>query len=157
MAAMTAPTPGDPRRLDRPPSDRFRLEEEQVGAGPSGSIVRAALAADGMALAGAALTVVLGGVLALSAGLLVLWASVGSLIGHVTRWGGGSNVPAIVRVLLAVGSAVVGVTFGQVGLWLYAGLEGGVLPLVDHLAQTYGILVPLQVVLAAGFAWWSSR
>ena len=157
MAAMTTSTPGGSRRLERPPSDRFRVDEPDPGPGASGSLARAAIGADGVAVAGAVLTVVLGGVLALSAGLLVLWASLGSLIGQVTRWMGGSALAPRVRIALAVGSAVLGVALGQLGLWLYADLEGGALPLFDYLAQTYGVLVPLQAVLAAGSAWWSSR
>ena len=46
---------------------------------------------------------------------------------------------------------------GQVGLWLYAQAEGGVLSLPDHLAQTYGPLVPLQAVIAIGVTWWTAR
>ena len=49
------------------------------------------------------------------------------------------------------------VALGQLGLWWYAGTEGGVLPLVDYLAETFGLLVPLQALLAAGFAWWGAR
>ena len=157
MAAMTTPTPGGSRRLDRPPSDRFRIDEPDEAPDPAGSIARAAIGADGVALAGAVLTVLLGGVLALSAGLLVLWASLGSLIGQVTRWMGGGALAPRVRIAVAVGSALLGVALGQLGLWLYADLEGGALPLLDYLAQTYGVLVPLQALLAAGFAWWSSR
>lgn len=157
MAAMTTPTPDGSRRLHRPPSDRFTVDGAEAPVAPSGSLVRAAIAADGMALAGAALTVVLGGVLALSAGLLVLWASIGSLVGQVTRWMGGTSVASGVRIAVAVGSALLGVAVGQLGLWLYADLEGGALPLVEYLGQTYGVLVPLQALLAAGFAWWTSR
>lgn len=158
MAAMTPTTPEDGRRPARPPSDRFRPDgEDEPPTHPGGSTVRAALAADGAALLGAALTVLLGGLLALSAGLLVLWVSVGSLIGQVTRIAAGTAVPSQIRVALAVGSALLGVALGQLGLWWYAGIEGGALPLVDYLAQTFGVLVPLQAVLAAGAAWWSSR
>ncbi len=53
--------------------------------------------------------------------------------------------------------AGIGVTIGQVGLWLYARTEGGVLPLIDYLGLTFGALVPLQLLLAAGVAWWRAR
>ena len=46
---------------------------------------------------------------------------------------------------------------GQVGLWLYAGSEGGVLSLVDYLGETFGPLVPLQVVIAPAAAWMAAR
>ena len=75
----------------------------------------------------------------------------------VTKLGGGAVVPTSSRALLAVVVALVGVALGQLGLWWYAGTEGGVLPLVDYLAETFGLLVPLQALLAAGFAWWGAR
>jgi hypothetical protein len=157
MAVMSATGPGTPRRLERPPSDRFREPEAASPAPAQASLLRAVLVADGVALAGAALTVLLGGVLALSAGLLVLWLSLGSVLGQLVRSTAGSVVTPAVRVTLAVGSALLGVVLGQVGLWLYAGVEGGALPLIDYLAQTYGVLVPLQAVLAAVAAWWKAR
>jgi hypothetical protein len=55
--------------------------------------------------------------------------------------------------LLAAG----GVALGQVGLWLLARQEGGVLSLADYLAETFGFLVPAQFLAAAGAAWWRSR
>ena len=41
-------------------------------------------------------------------------------------------------------------------LW-FARTEGGVLPLIDYLGQTFGPLVPLQLLLAVGVAWWRAR
>ena len=46
---------------------------------------------------------------------------------------------------------------GQVGLWLFARAEGGVLAPIDYLGQTFGPLVPVEVVLAAVVAWWRAR
>jgi len=109
------------------------------------------------ALAGVLVTVLLGGGLALSAGLLVIWAAAGNAIGLATRIGGGPALAPARRTGVAVGLAVVGVALGQVGLWWYAGTQGGVLPLLDFLGQTYGVLVPLQAMLASGFAWWAAR
>ena len=54
-------------------------------------------------------------------------------------------------------TALIGVGLGQVGLWLLARGEGGVLPLVDYLGETFGILVPLQLAIAGLVAWWRSR
>ena len=58
---------------------------------------------------------------------------------------------------LAIGLAVVAVVIGQIGLWLFARTEGGVLPLFDYLAETFGILVPLEVAAAAVAAGWTAR
>ncbi len=50
-----------------------------------------------------------------------------------------------------------GVALGQVGLWLLGREEGGVLSLIDYLAEVFGFLVPLQFVIAALIAWWQTR
>ena len=39
----------------------------------------------------------------------------------------------------------IGVALGQVGLWLLGREEGGVLSLIDYLAEVFGFLVPLAV------------
>lgn len=126
-------------------------------AGPAGSAGRAVLFGGLASLAGVLVAVVLGGGLALSAGLLVIWAAAGHAIGLATRIGGGPALVAARRTGVAVGLALAGVALAQVGLWWYAGVEGGVLPLVDFLGQTYGVLVPLQAIIAVGFAWWAAR
>ena len=59
--------------------------------------------------------------------------------------------------LAAVGIAIGSVGLGQLGLWLYARTEGGVLTLPDYLVQTFGVLVPLQAALAMGLSWWIAR
>jgi len=148
-------------RLARPPSDRYRASgDDQPRGGEDehhGSLGRAIANGAAFAAVAAALSVVLGGPLALSAGLLVLWATAGYLVGHAVRIGGAAAVPAATRCTVAIALTLAGVALAQVGLWWYAGTEGGVLPLTDFLAQTYGILVPLQAALAAVIAWWSSR
>ena len=42
-------------------------------------------------------------------------------------------------------------------IWLLALREGGDLPLIDFLAQTYGPVVPLEAMLGTVAAWWSAR
>lgn len=159
-APAVAPVPGE-RRLARPPSDRYRTAtpaDRSGGLGPApGSLVRAVLWGDLAALVGAAATVVLGGVLAVSAGLLVVAATTGWSIGQVVRRGGSPGVAAGVRGLVATTSAAFAVVGGQLGLWWYAGTEGGVLPLTEYLGQTFGLLVPLQAVIAIAVAWWTAR
>jgi hypothetical protein len=152
------PQPGE-RRLDRPPSDRYLPPPDQVDEDdvPSGSLGRALGAAALVEVAGVVAIVVLGGVLAFSAGLLVVAAVLGRAIGLVLAALGFEALVPPRRTWLAVALAVGGVLIGQLGLWWYAGTEGGVLGPVDYLVETYGVLVPLQVVIAAGFAWWAAR
>ena len=163
MAVMTTGSDPGERRLVRPPSDRYRPADSaadvdvDANAGPPGSAARAVLFGALAALTGVLVAVFLGGGLALSAGLLVIWAAAGNAIGLATRIGGGPALAAARRTGVAVALAVAGVALGQVGLWWYAGTEGGVLPLTDFLGQTYGVLVPLQAILASGFAWWAAR
>jgi len=163
MAVMTTGSDPGERRLSRPPSDRFGpsdADAEGSSAGPeapAGSKARGIAYGTVAALVGAVVTVLLGGVMALSAGLLVVWASAGNAIGLATRIGGGPAFQAPRRTWVAIALALAGVTLGQVGLWWYAGTEGGVLPLLPYLGETFGILVPLEAALAAGFAWWAAR
>ena len=161
MAVMTTGSDPGERRLARPPSDRYRPTDSatdgDADAGPPGSPARGVLFGALASLAGVLVAVLLGGGLALSAGLLVIWAAGGNAIGLATRIGGGPALAAPRRTWVAVGLAVAGVALGQVGLWWYAESEGGVLPLMDFLGQTYGVLVPLQAIVASGFAWWAAR
>lgn len=100
---------------------------------------------------------VLGGVLAVSAGLLVLAAVTGWAVAIGLRAGGGLTIKASSRVRLALGLATLAVTGAQLGLWLYARSEGGVLGPIDYLAETFGFLVPLQYLAAWVVAWATAR
>jgi len=151
--------PGE-RRLDRPPSDRYRTAEADALDTPAErnrSVARGLLFADLVALVGAGAIVVLGGVLAQSAGLIVVAALIGRAVAIALRLGAGPTLAPPRLTWIAVGLALVGVALGQVGLWLYAASEGGVLPLPTYLAETFGILVPIQLGVAAVFAWWAAR
>ena len=99
----------------------------------------------------------LGGVLAISAGLLVIAVAIGYGVATGMLVGLGKNPVILWRWVPPVMLAVAAILLGQLGLWLYARTEGGVLGLPDYLAQTFGVLVPLQVVLAAVAAWWTAR
>lgn len=101
------------------------------------------------ALAGAAAITILGGMLAVSAGLLVVAAATGWVVGFGLRVGAGETVTTGRRVRLALGLALLAVVLGQLGLWLYARTEGGVLGPLDYLGETFGPLVPLELVAAA--------
>ncbi len=164
MALVTdpasTPPPGE-RRLDRPPSDRYRETAPTPAAGadvdgdasPARGIAFGVLAG----LAGMVATIVLGGPMALSAGLLVVAVATGWAVGTALKTGAGGGLARPTGPWLAVAIALGAVVLGQVGLWLYARTEGGVLTLPEYLADTWGILVPIQAVLAAAGAWWTAR
>ena len=158
------------RRLTRPPSERYRATSGTVP--PQESRPRPAAATDTTsaaalvrgiafgaiaALVGAALIVVFGGALAVSAGLLVVASGVGYAVGLATLVGAGDTLSGRARPWIAAALAAVGVLIGQIGLWLFARAEGGVLAPIDYLGQTFGALVPVEVLLAAAVAWWRAR
>jgi hypothetical protein len=148
--------PGGPpgeRRLARPPSERYRTAEEAPGTvltSAQGVAIGALIAV----LGGLAITFG-GGLLAITAGLVVIAAAVGWGVATVLALGPsrGSTQTTLTSIALAVG----GVALGQLGLWLLARQEGGVLGVVDYLSETFGCLVPLQFLAAAGAAWWRGR
>lgn len=147
--------PGGSARLDRPPGERYGggrpppLEPERGG---DRGTARALAIASVVGLAGSAVIVALGGVLALSAGLVVVAGAIGWLIGGTLA--GGTLGP---RRAIAIALAVESVLVGQVGLWLFAIGEGGALGLVDYLAQTWGAVVVAEVAAAGIAASWSAR
>lgn len=160
--------PGE-RRLARPPSERYGATPA-AGSPPDPGLppveapaAAGATAARGIAfgaiaaLVGAALIVVFGGVLAISAGLLVVATAVGYTVGLATVIGAAETLSAGVRPWIAGVLAGLGVVLGQVGMWLFARAEGGVLAPIDYLGQTFGPLVPVEVLLAAVVAWWRAR
>ncbi len=95
--------------------------------------------------------------LAITAGLIVVAAATGYAVAAGVRAGARGSLSRSGRLGWSVGLAVAGVALGQVGLWLFARTEGGVLGLPDYLAQTYGALAPIQVAVAALIAWWTAR
>jgi hypothetical protein len=156
--AQRPPDPGE-RRLDRPPSDRYARPEPEIGTSPApvGSHWRALSVSAGVGAVGALATILLGGVLGLSAGLLVVAGATGWGIGAAWVAAGRDAVQASRRLWLTAAVAIGSFVAGQLGLWLNARAEGGVLTLPDYLGQTFGLLVPLQAVLVIGVAWWTAR
>jgi hypothetical protein len=89
----------------------------------------------------------LGGPLSVTLGLVVVAAFVGWIVASLVR-------PLVwVAVALAVGS----VALGLVGIWLFAGLEGGALGLVDYLGQVQGPLVVAELAAAGLVAYATIR
>lgn len=160
-AASTAPAdPSAQRRLDAPPSQRYvqAARGEAADAGTGGpSLVRGALIGGIVALFLAAVLVVLGGLFTFTAGLIVVAVFLGRLTAVGVNAGAGDAGSPAARLALAVGLSLAAVALAQVGLWLWAGFEGGTLGLFDFLGEVYGALVPLQLLLAGGTAWLSTR
>jgi hypothetical protein len=156
--AAEGDAPGERRggtRLDRPPSDRYGAST--VEDAPNTPLTGGQSVAVGglFAVIGALAITFGGGLLAITAGLVVIAVAIGWGVGTVLALGPGGRSARITLMAMAVAAG--GVTLGQVGLWLLARQEGGVLSLVDYLAETFGFLVPLQFLAAAGAAWWRSR
>jgi len=61
-------------------------------------------------------------------------------------------------IALAMAVAVGSVLAGALGTWLVSvTAQGGTLGPLDYLAATMGILLPIQILAAAGAAWLGSR
>jgi hypothetical protein len=159
-SSAAAQAPGE-RRLAHPPSDRYRAAEAAPTApdavDPAASVARGVAYAVVAAIAGAAVTVVLGGIVTLTAGLVGVAIATGWAVAAGLRFGADGHVAGGRRVGLAVGIALGAVALGQLGLWLYARTEGGVLPLPEYLLEVFGILVPAQAVAAGLAAWITAR
>lgn len=154
-AADPPPSPGE-RRLDRPPSDRYRHPEpaaEQASEVPARGIALAAV----VAIAGGVAIVLAVALFDMTAGLLVIAAILGWYTAVGLRAGGAGGLSRRRRTILAIVLALGGVALGQVGVWLLGREEGGVLGLTDYLGEVFGILVPAQFAVAAVAAWLASR
>jgi hypothetical protein len=110
-----------------------------------------------VAAVGAGAIVVLGGILTMTAGLVVVAAVVGWGVALALRFGAGSRLAGSRRAALAVVITLVAVVAAQLGLWQYAQLEGGVLGPLDYLWEVFGVLVPIEIVVAIGLAWVVAR
>ena len=142
--------PGERRRLDHPPSDRYAdLGDEPADDSPDEATTPAIpplteriLRGVAVGLAGVIAFAVLGGPLSVTFGLVAAAGAIGWIMGMVVRPG------RAIAATLAVGS----VALGLVGIWLFAGFEGGALGLVDYLAEVQGILVAIALAVAGAVA-----
>jgi hypothetical protein len=145
------------RTLDHAPSDRYReteaAEEDAASSPPVARGIAFALLA---AMVGGIAIAVAGGRLTITAGLLVVAAVLGWIVAVALAIGLGTNrsMGRRARRVTAAAIAVLGVALGQLGLWLIAREEGGVLAPIDYLADVFGLLVPAEFALAAAVAWW---
>jgi hypothetical protein len=152
-------SPGE-RRLAHPPSDRYRAAEAQATPAtpdPAASVARGAAISTVAAIVGLVAIVILGGVFAITAGLVAVAGGLGWAIAAGLGYGAGDQLTDRRRVTAAVGLAIAAVALGQLGLWQYARTEGGVLPPVEYLLEVFGPLVPLEFGAAALLAWLAAR
>jgi hypothetical protein len=136
------------RRLERPPGERYERPPTEAAQTSARSGIAIAVA---VAVAGVILMVLLAGQLAVSSGLLVVAVAMGRFVGLGLRTARGALSPARARTLALV-IAIGAIVLAQIGIWLYARSEGGVLELADYLGETFGPLVPLEVALAGVIA-----
>ena len=156
------------RQLERPPGERYTDADASARSGPGadgtapnslrGPLTRAVVAA----AIGAAVLFALGALLAETAGLVVIGglmgATVGLLLARAAAPGRGQE-PTLTRgqtrwwSIAIAGAAVV---VAAVATWLHALGEGGALGLLDYLLDTFGLLVPAEIVVAAIAAAWGA-
>lgn len=145
-----SPEPGERRRLDHPPSDRYgAAAPDDEGADDAAADSKAplpdrerVLRGIAVGLGGAIVMTLLGGPLSIVAGLVGAAGAIGYVVGAVMR-------PLRAgAVLVALGS----VALGLIGIWLFAGIEGGVLGIVEYLADVQGLLVPVELLVAGVLA-----
>ena len=146
---MQPPEPGERRRLDHPPSDRYAAEPPAADRGASTTEDAAPLPdrkrilrGVAVGLGGAIVITILGGPLSITAGLVGAAGAIGFVVGAVMR---------PLR-LAAVVVAIAAVVLGLIGIWLFAGLEGGVLGPIEYLADVQGVLVPIELLVAGVLA-----
>lgn len=141
---MPTPQPGERRPLlDRAPSERYPVLTPPPAADPlAGVLVPLAIV-----VGGAIAFVVLGGILAVTAGLVVLAAVIGWLIGTFVS-------PPLRAGLVGLGAVAVGL----LAVWLFGRIEGGVMdPVAYLLAVQGGPLVVLELLAGGGLAAAASR
>lgn len=125
--------------LDRPPGERYRPAGpvEPVGDGHR-STLDPWLWPIAVVIGTVVAFTVLGGILAVTAGLIVVAGFAGWLIGKLV-----SPPPR------AAAFALAAVVLGFLGIWLFGRIEGGVLGPLDYLAEVEGPIVVFGGLLAA--------
>jgi hypothetical protein len=139
---VTTPTrqPGDrPPRLDRPPGDRYQPSPAPAGVEADAARLDAVLVPAALVVGGAVGFVVLGGILAVTAGLVIVAAFLGWLSGRLV------SPPSRAA---AIGLLVV--VIGFIAIWLFGRMEGGVLDPITYLDEVEGPLVVILSLLASG-------
>lgn len=141
---MTTNEPGERRRqLDQAPGDRYAAPPDREPGGISPTV----WAPIAVILGGAIAYTILGGVLTVTAGLVVVAIFIGWLVGKVV------SPPARAA---AVGA--IAIVVGLLGIWLFGRVEGGVLDPIAYFDEVQGWpLVVAQLIGGAGMAAAASR
>jgi len=156
--------PGTP---DRPSTQRPSLQNAVPDRAAAAAAVRGPLArATAVGLAGATVLVVVGGVLASTAGLVFVAGATGAGIGlalaaaAVASPTASTDDPPLSRRSAArwsVAAACIAVLLGAAGTWLVARSEGGTLGPLEYLWTAFGWFVPAELVVASLAAAWGAR
>jgi hypothetical protein len=154
------------RRLSQPPSARYVGAGSGRAPGASSAGERSALPgpfakAAIVGIAGAIAMVAIAAFIGSSLGLLFVAAATGITIGLVMAR---AAVPADdaqpmsrrSAMWLAVATVLAAVVLADVGIWLVALSEGGVLGLFDYLWTTFGATIPGVAIVAAITAAWGT-
>jgi hypothetical protein len=155
------------RQLERPPGERYSRSAAQADddaiATRSGSVLFSAVVkAVVIAAVGSLALFALGALLSSSAGLVFVAGLTGAGVGLVLARAsapGGGHEPALTRgttIRLAIGVSILAVIVAAVGTWLHALGEGGALGLLDYLLETFGLTVPLELLIATLAAAWGA-
>lgn len=146
-AARTS-EPGDRRpTLERPPGERYVRPTSDASARRNGDEPTIVWPPFAVAVGAAVAYTLLGGVLDVTAGLIVVAAFAGWLLGRLV------SPPARAAI-----SGVAVVILGLAGIWLFSHIEGGVLNPIDYFDEVQGWpLVAIQLLAGAGLAAASSR
>jgi hypothetical protein len=138
--------PGDRRpQLERPPGDRYITRP--VAADEATGRLDAILVPTALVLGTGIAFVLLGGILLVTAGLVVVAGFVGLLTGRLV------SPPA-----RAAAVGLTAVVVGLLAIWLFSRIEGGVLDPIDYLAEVEGpIVVVLSLLAGTGLAAAASR
>jgi hypothetical protein len=143
-------TPGEVppprRRLERAPSERYRLSDEALREEHHGSLRRATLFALLPALIGAVVFTLLAGPLALDVALVIVAAGMGLAIGRATVMGAGGALSGPQRIGVAVLIFVLALLGAELATWQFALAEGGVLGPIDYIRDVFGFLVVLELL-----------
>jgi hypothetical protein len=155
------------RQLERAPGERYVRSEggsrpDETPGGRGQALFAPLVKAVAAAAIGTLLMYALGALLSSSAGLVFVagltGAAVGLLLARAAAPGRG-EAPALTRrqvLRLAVALTLLAVVIGAIGTWLHAIAEGGALGLVDYLLETFGGIVPAELVIGAIAAAWGA-
>jgi hypothetical protein len=139
------PQPGDRQLLERPPSDRYAARTPAVDT--DAGRLDAILVPVAIVIGGAVVFVIAGGILTVTAGLVIIAAFLGWLTGHLVSPPGRAAFVALVAVVA-----------GFLAIWLFGRIEGGVLDPIAYLLEVEGpIVVVVGLVFGGGLAAAASR